>query len=150
MSGYVALTHDGNQKYLAGTDGARLYFNDGPPLSAAIAQVAGSGGEVVRVPVPTPTMEVLGVSPDGATLLVEDIRGTALSGPLWALPVLGGSPRRLGEAVAQAAACRRTGRGLFTPTETTYSWSTAMAQKPTSWSPRPIQLLILLGLRMVQ
>jgi Tol biopolymer transport system component len=49
-------------------------------------------------------MQVLAVSPDGATLLVADLPGTALNGPLWAVPVLGGSPRRLGEAVGRAAA----------------------------------------------
>jgi eukaryotic-like serine/threonine-protein kinase len=112
VSSYVVLTHDGNQKYLAGTDGARLYFNDGPPQSVAIAQVSGSGGEVARVPAPTPTMVLLGVSPDGATLLVADELGTAYNGPLWAVPVLGGSSRRLGEAVAQAAAWSPDGQRI--------------------------------------
>src|SRR5208282_4173165 len=46
----------------------------------------------------------LAVSPDGSTLLVADEVGqTAFRGPLWALPVLGGSPRRLGEAAGQVA-----------------------------------------------
>jgi Tol biopolymer transport system component len=49
-------------------------------------------------------MVLLAVSPDGSTLLVADEVGqTAFHGPLWALPVLGGSPRRLGEAAGQAA-----------------------------------------------
>ncbi len=100
VSAYVQVTHNASQKRLIGTDGARLYFND----SLGIAQVSGSGGEVVRVPVPAPTMWLLAVSPDGATLLVVEEAGTAYNGPLWALPVLGGSPRRLGEAVGQAAA----------------------------------------------
>jgi Tol biopolymer transport system component len=112
VSGYVALTHDGNQKYLSGTDGARLYFNDGPPQSVAIAQVSGSGGDVARLLAPTPTMVLLGVSPDGATLLVADELGTAYKGPLWAVPVLGGSSRRLGEAVAQAAAWSPDGQRI--------------------------------------
>ena len=60
--------------------------------------MSGSGGEVARVPVPSPTMSLLAVSPDGATLLVADEVGTEYNGPLWAVPVLGGSPRRLGEA----------------------------------------------------
>ena len=51
-----------------------------------------------------PNHALLAVSPDGATLLVADEVGTALNGPLWAVPVLGGSPRRLGEAVGRAAA----------------------------------------------
>ena len=49
-------------------------------------------------------MSLLAVSPDGATLLVADEVGTAYNGPLWEVPVLGGSPRRWGEAVGMAAA----------------------------------------------
>ena len=103
VSGYVPVTHDGNLKILVGTDGARLYFNEFAATGIGIAQVSGSGGEVARVPVPAPTESLLAVSPDGATLLVADMRGTRFKGPLWAVPVLGGSPRRLGEAVGQAA-----------------------------------------------
>jgi Tol biopolymer transport system component len=66
--------------------------------------VSGSGGEVARVPVPATTPALLGVSPDGATLLIADAQGTRFKGPLWAVPVLGGSPRRLGDTVGQAAA----------------------------------------------
>jgi eukaryotic-like serine/threonine-protein kinase len=105
VSGYVAVTHDGNPKGLVGTDGARLYFNEWASAGSAIAQVSGSGGEVARVPVPAPTMSLLAVSPDGATLLVADEVGqTSFNGSLWGLPVLGGSPRRLGEGTGQAAA----------------------------------------------
>ena len=92
VSGYVPVTQDGWRKDLVGTDGARLYFNE----LGRIAQVSSSGGEVARVPVPAPAMWLLAVSHDGATLLVADEVGeTAFSGPLWAVPVLGGSPRRL-------------------------------------------------------
>ena len=50
-------------------------------------------------------MSLLAVSPDGANLLVADEVGqTAFRGPLWEVPVLGGSPRRLGESAGQAAA----------------------------------------------
>ena len=104
VSGYVALTHDGNFKQLAGTDGARLYFNEFGSAGSGVAQMSTSGGEVARVPIPTQTMFLFAVSPDGGTLLVADGAGpTAFSGPLWQLPVLGGSARRMGAAVGQAA-----------------------------------------------
>jgi serine/threonine protein kinase/Tol biopolymer transport system component len=113
VSGYVQITHDSNQKYLVGTDGARLYvseFTSGGPL---IAQVSSSGGEVAPVPVSVPTMSLLAVSPDGATLLVADEVGqTAFHGPLWELPVLGGSPRRLGDSAGQAAAWSPDGQTI--------------------------------------
>jgi serine/threonine protein kinase/Tol biopolymer transport system component len=105
VSGYVQLTHDGSPKWLVGTDGARLYFDGFDSGGPGIAQVSASGGEVARVPVPAPTMSLLAVSPDGGTLLVADEVGqTAFRGPLWALPVLGGSPRRLGGADGEDAA----------------------------------------------
>ena len=105
VSGYIALTHDGNFKQPAGTDGARIYFNEFASAGSGIAQVSTSGGEVARVPIPAQTMFLLAVSPDGGTLLVADGAGpTTINGPLWQLPVLGGSARRLGAAVGQAAA----------------------------------------------
>ena len=74
--------------------------------SPIIAQVSASGGEVAHVQVPAPTMSLLAVSPDGASLLVADEVGqTAFRGPLWAVPVLGG----LG---SQTGRYRGTGRRL--------------------------------------
>jgi serine/threonine protein kinase/Tol biopolymer transport system component len=114
VSGYVPVTHDGNPKYLVGTDGARLYFGERSSAeSSGVAQVAVSGGEVAPVSVPAPTMSLLAVSADGATLLVADEVGqTAFHGPLWELPVLGGSPRRLGDTAGQAAAWSPDGQTI--------------------------------------
>ena len=113
VSGYVPLTHDGHRKGLVGTDGARIFFNEYPASVPLIAQISSSGGEVAHVSVPTPTMSLLAVSPDGATLLVADEVGqTAFRGPLWEVPVLGGSPRRLGEAAGQAAAWSPDGQRI--------------------------------------
>jgi serine/threonine protein kinase/Tol biopolymer transport system component len=113
VSGYVPITHDGYPKDLLGTDGARLLFNERSASGYFIAQVSSSGGEVAQVSVPAPTMSLLAVSPDGATLLVADLVGqTAIQGPLWEVPVLGGSPRRLAEAAGQAAAWSPDGQRI--------------------------------------
>jgi eukaryotic-like serine/threonine-protein kinase len=105
VSGYVQITHDGVLKYLVGTDGARLYFSEFAPAGGVMAQVAASGSEVAGIKAPSPTMVLLSVSPDGSTLLAYDEVGqTAFNGPLWAIPVLGGSARKLGDISAQAAA----------------------------------------------
>jgi Tol biopolymer transport system component/predicted Ser/Thr protein kinase len=107
VSGYVPVTHNGSQKNLVGTDGARLYFNEYASAGMGVAQVSGSGGEVARVPVPA-SMSLLAVSPDGAALLVTPefnnraVVGANEVGPLWAVPVLGGSARRLGDGRAAA------------------------------------------------
>jgi eukaryotic-like serine/threonine-protein kinase len=37
-------------------------------------------------------------------LVADEVGQTAFNGPLWTLPVIGGSPRRLGDAVGRAAA----------------------------------------------
>ena len=104
VSGYVAITHDGNRKGIVGTDGSRLYLGEFSTEGNLFGQVSVNGGEVAKVPLPTATMAQLAVSPDGSTLLAGDWVGqTAFHGPLWAVPVLGGSPRRLGNAAAQVA-----------------------------------------------
>ncbi len=113
VSGYVQITHDGLGKGLVGTDGARLYLNESNTVGPGVAQVSASGGELAHIPVPAPTMLLLAVSPDGGTLLAADEVGqTAFKGPLWAVPVLGGSPRRLGDAVGQAAAWSPDGQTI--------------------------------------
>ena len=69
-----------------------------------VAQVAANGGDIARVALPTPTMIPLSVSPDGSTLLVADEVGqAAIHGPLWSVPVLGGSARKLGDIDATSA-----------------------------------------------
>jgi hypothetical protein len=92
-------------------------------------------------------MVLLAVSPDGATLLVADELGTAYKRPLWAVPVLGGSSRRLGEAVAQAAAWSPDGQRVVYADGNDIFWPTVMAPTPTSWSLRLMELLISLGLQ---
>jgi len=109
------ITNDGRGKVLAGTDGSRLYLQYTSSVvgnSSSIGQVSSSGGEVVPISAPTLSMQILGVSPDGNSLLVSDQPGTAFDGPLWALPVLGGQPRRLGEAMGHAGAWSPDGSRL--------------------------------------
>src|SRR5258708_7673098 len=78
VSGYLPVTHDGHRKGLVGTDGSRIFFNEYPASVPLVAQVSSSGGEVAHVSVPAPTMSLLAVSPDGATLLVTDENGVRL------------------------------------------------------------------------
>ncbi len=120
VSNYVQLTHDGHPKSLTGTDGSRLYL--GPWIRSTNAnhsntvngsmQMSTSGGDPVRVPAAPIGMIPFNVSPDGAELLVRDTQGTGTAGQLWSLPILGGSPRRLGAIVAQDAALSPDGGTL--------------------------------------
>jgi eukaryotic-like serine/threonine-protein kinase len=49
---YTQLTHDGAAKFLAGTDGSRLYLGVGPFNLFNVAQMPVSGGDPVRIPMP--------------------------------------------------------------------------------------------------
>ncbi|HLH07460.1 MAG TPA: hypothetical protein VKW78_09495 [Terriglobales bacterium] len=72
-----------------------------------------SGGDVSSLAnVPSPNMIPVALSPDGSELLVIDAQGVPPAGPLWALPILGGSPRRLSEATGEDAAWSADGSKL--------------------------------------
>lgn len=106
---YIQLTHDGQPKSLIGTDGSRLYVGLGGGASASfsshgIAQMATSGGDPQKLSMlPSADMVPVALSHDGAEFLAVDGQGAPPKGPLWRIPTLGNSPRRLGNAVAETA-----------------------------------------------
>ena len=110
VSHYVQLTHDGQPKSLIGTDGSRLYLdlgagNAGTFAAHSVAEMSAAGGEPRKLSIlPSPNMIPVYLSPDGSEILAVDGRGAPPRGPLWSLPVLGGSPRRLGDIEAETAA----------------------------------------------
>jgi serine/threonine protein kinase len=112
VANYAQLTHDGTWKNLVATDGSRLFFRIGSNTFDRIAQVSISGGEPVGIPTGSGSIEPLDVSHDGAELLATDRSRTSDAGPLLSLPILGGSPRRLGALVAQDAAWSPDGQML--------------------------------------
>jgi serine/threonine protein kinase/Tol biopolymer transport system component len=114
VSNYVQLTHDGQLKSLIGTDGARLYLGVPPNVyfHRGIAELSISGGDPQMIPAPSPNMFAVGVSPDGSQLLVLDAQSSTAEAPLWSLPILGGSPRRLGDTVGRSAAWSPDGKTL--------------------------------------
>ena len=90
------LTNTNRPKSGVVTDGSRLYFVDG---LAGLSQISVTGGETIAVPTSledTGFSNLYDISPDGPVLLMNTARGTVLDGPLWTVPVLGGTPRRLG------------------------------------------------------
>ena len=118
VSNYVQLTHDGQPKSLIGADGSRLYLglgvgSSGSFTSHGFAEMSISGGEPRRVSImPSPDMVPVDLSPDGSELLVVDGRGAPPRGPLWSIPILGGSPRRLGDTEGETAAWSPDGKML--------------------------------------
>jgi serine/threonine protein kinase len=92
----VQLTNTNRPKSDVVTDGSRLYFIEG---QSALSQTSVTGGDTFPIPnslEDTGFANVFDISPDGSSLLMNTARGTSLDSPLWSVPVVGGSPRRLG------------------------------------------------------
>jgi Tol biopolymer transport system component/predicted Ser/Thr protein kinase len=105
------LTRDGIAKYVAATDGSRLYINERGDTER-IKQVSTGGGDTSPIPTPFGNASAYDISPDHTQLLAESFVGTEAESPLWSLPLPSGAPRRLGDIVAHSAAWSPDGRHL--------------------------------------
>jgi eukaryotic-like serine/threonine-protein kinase len=108
----VELTNTNRPKSGIVTDGARLYFIESQSI---LSQTSVTGGETFAIPTSlenTGFANVFDISPDGSALLMNTAHGTSLDGPLWSVPVLGGSPRRLGTLEGHAGAWSPDGKNV--------------------------------------
>ena len=108
----VQLTNTNRPKSGVVTDGSRLYFIEG---QSRLSQTSVTGGETFPIPTSledTGFANVFDISPDNSVLLMNTARGTSLDGPLWSVPVLGGSPRRLGSLQGHAGAWSPDGKSI--------------------------------------
>lgn len=101
ISEFTQITHDGRHMIPLGLDSARLYLNvypdKGPP-----SQVAISGGEIVRIPIPLPDPWLTDVSSDDSSLLV--ISNFGRPGGIWSVQTAGSSLRHLIDGDIESAA----------------------------------------------
>ena len=113
LSNYVRLTTDGQPKSIVGTDGSRLYLFLGESGSAhSLAQMSVTGGEIQKLPILSSDMVPFGVSPEGSHVLAGQTHVYNAGSPLFSVPILGGSPRRLGNVLVQNAALSHEGTRL--------------------------------------
>jgi serine/threonine protein kinase/Tol biopolymer transport system component len=113
--GTVQLTTDRTSKeFPMVTDGTRIYFSEDHAGESIPVQLSVSGGEPVPVQSSLRNLWIQDISSDSLELLaIKPLPGEdAARGSLWSLPVLGGSPHRIGEMVAIAAAWSRDGKWL--------------------------------------
>jgi serine/threonine protein kinase len=111
ITGYTQLTHDGWQKNSFGqttpivlTDGPRLFFQENVHGRFVIGQVSTSGGDTVQINTPFPNAALDNISPDLSELAVGSFTGSEVDQPLYTVPTLGGSPRRLSSLPGQDVA----------------------------------------------
>jgi eukaryotic-like serine/threonine-protein kinase len=104
IKGFTQITHDGYQKNFGAqvsriilTDGARLYIQENVAGRFVVGQVSSSGGDTVVMPISLPNVALNNISADKSELVVGSFTGSEADQPLWAVPVLGGSPRRFGD-----------------------------------------------------
>ncbi len=89
---------------------------------SGIAEMSVSGGEPQKMPNLLPLkMTILSLSPDGSKLLEVERQGNANHGPLFSMPVLSGSLRRLADIEGQSGAWSPDGKKLaYTKWNTLY------------------------------
>ncbi len=94
------LTNDGEPKapYPLLTDGARVYFNEGPKGALRIAEVSTGGGETAAVSTTLPSPMIADLAPDGSALLALSGGAIGPTFPVWSIPLPAGEPRKLGSA----------------------------------------------------
>lgn len=89
---YTQLTHDGVHKFVAGTDGVRLYFQRINNSTDPIGEVPVQGGEETSVSLSLPQATMVDVLRDGSLLVLSN-NGTEFS--LWQMQLPGGTLRRI-------------------------------------------------------
>ena len=102
ITGSTQITHDGQQKIFGGqvtttviTDGPRVFIQENIGGRYRIVQASSSGGDTVAIQTSFANVALDNISPDQSELLVGTFTGIEEEQVLWAMPVLGGTPRRL-------------------------------------------------------
>jgi Tol biopolymer transport system component/DNA-binding winged helix-turn-helix (wHTH) protein len=109
------LTHSGRVDPYAMlvSDGARLYYLERNGGHWDTMQISVSGGQPQRLSFPFANTQILDVSPDLSEFLVGSFVDTGHHAPIWRVPILGGTPRRVGEILARDALWFPDGRRLL-------------------------------------
>ncbi|HUU14830.1 MAG TPA: winged helix-turn-helix domain-containing protein [Terriglobia bacterium] len=109
----IARLHGGTWFFALLTDGVRIYFTDWLGDRSVIMQVPVAGGEAVPIPTPFRYALALDISVKRSEFLVGGGDSWELEMPLWVVPIVGGSPRRLGEINAEEALWSPDGENLW-------------------------------------
>ncbi|HUZ96852.1 MAG TPA: winged helix-turn-helix domain-containing protein [Edaphobacter sp.] len=94
------------------TDGPRIYFVLDTGGKDGLLYVSTEGGAIVPMEKPFPGMELTDISPSGRELLVQSFGKEVGPRSLWRVPVTGGSPRRVGDLLAEDSGWSADGRQI--------------------------------------
>lgn len=94
------------------SDGLRVFFLERKGAAWNAMQVSVSGGDPQPLPVPFSNTRILAVSPNGAEFLMAPFTSRVDPLALWRVPVVGGTPQRVGTVLADDASYSPDGKQL--------------------------------------
>lgn len=110
---YQQITNDGWLKEISFmTDGAKIYFSELTPSGWIIADVGTAGGAVKSLSNFFDHPLIQDLSRSRSEFLILDPVGVVPRPGLWAMPLPGGAPRRVGTITANAAAWAPDGNSI--------------------------------------
>jgi Tol biopolymer transport system component len=112
VTSVVQITHDGVSKTNLLSDDSNLYVTEWPAAHHVIAKVSLQGSERSLVSSPFSNLQAVDLSPDHAKLLVSPIQGGSGDNEFWTLPIVAGSPERVGNLTGRDATWSPDGRQL--------------------------------------
>jgi serine/threonine protein kinase len=137
VTGFTQLTHDGWQKNSFGqttptvlTDGPRLFFQENINGRFVVAQVSASGGDSNQIETHFPNTALDNISPDKSELAIGSFSGLEVDQPIYSIPTLGGTPRRLFDLPSQDVAWMPNGDFLVSRGDTLIQVSPLGASRP--------------------
>ena len=99
IEGIEQLTHSGSLDGFQPltTDGSRIFYLEREGDHWNDMQIAAAGGESSPFPLPFHNTIVFDLSPDQSELLIAPFTSRTGNLPLWAVPLVGGAPRRISD-----------------------------------------------------
>ena len=114
VTGSVQITNDGFPKRSMATDGTLLYFSEYAGGHSVLREVSTAGGDTAPLQSPLPTADIYDSSARNSQLLVRgSVEGSETESSIWILPVPAGTPRRVGDLLAHAAAWTPDGQHIL-------------------------------------
>lgn len=111
--GYHQITNDGRPKEnTIVTDGTRIYFTELTPSGWIVAEVPAGGGEVKPLSTFLDHPLIQDLSRTRSEILILDPFGAVQTPRLWAMPLSGSSPRRVGYVFADSAVWTPDGNSI--------------------------------------